>query len=133
MNHLQITDLKALAHIDENAGGLWDYRAFVELMNDTQQVHVTSSVDDDSWPGILLTCSPALPKDSALIIFHTCQFVDCEAEELSCATLVFTLLYCTMTIFSLHTDVYPIRLSSQVNVIIVPPFTVPPFPCEFAL
>jgi len=57
----EITDLKALAHIDENAGGMWDYRAFVDLMNETQQVHVTSSVDDDSWPGILRTCSPALP------------------------------------------------------------------------
>merc|ERR1711865_201157 len=49
----EITDLKALAHIDENAGGMWGYRAFVDLMNETQQVHVTSSVDDDSWPAAL--------------------------------------------------------------------------------
>merc|ERR1711934_9046 len=48
----ELEQLKAVAEIDDNAGGVFNYKEFQELMISTQQPHTTGSVDQGEWPGM---------------------------------------------------------------------------------
>merc|ERR1711865_324861 len=46
----EVASLKQYANIDDNAGGVFRYQDFLDMMIETQRVHTTSSVGDISWP-----------------------------------------------------------------------------------